>query len=698
MTSVTQLPAELPGAAGLPPVRRPGIAKALDHLTGSTSLRAERDARIFKSQLMEALRDPVVLKTLSEAALSAEHEEGHKSDALDFDGTPILNRDEENANGAQIEPAAAASPEAGGTPIAPLDAPRWPPTRTTVSSIVHWRKFQSNKTIDTINAQGVEEMIDSHYTMTAWLMSPTHAEQADTPGNTLRTFQHSLLGMLAVTTQCLIVKALVADLIDTERWGNAADDLLGSVKGLDTGSSIIGRELPYCRSDSDWNNFIASALLTSSTPAGTMCWPKDYCATLDGDPKQMDLSLIDEANARFGYINNCWSGAENGKAMTMMEIITDFVLTLFLGFEIYSEQQELFLQALIFHAVPRAKDGVTLSGGLSDFHGKVSRLMYCFRLWSYTLFIGFRIYLIGIISLASAVLIVSDASVTQAVLNGIALLFIVEFDNKMWAVGSWGKHSRAHSDGGEYRSSYKAKLLGSWNIRPVLRAQEKATARYATVAMVITFALELHARHVGLLFNLSTDEYDSTRSAFAATTVVDIWENGVGFVTLYIIVALALLCGANLSLHVRTRLKPGEKSQKTTVSAVTSVIVIALVMIATLIATVATEVLLLWIVKRGEPFVKAESTVIGRSDDGELQLQWTSTIVDIDNWNSGGSLFWYSLAHFCLSIGLVLFGESVADGTNLANKKRRQLFYIVVSLVILACMMYQFVGEVIPIM
>ena len=123
--------------------------------------------------------------------------------------------------------------------------------------------------------------------------------------------------------------------------------------------------------------------------------------------------MIDEANARYGYINSCWAGIGSGKAMSYMEIITDLLLTIFLGFEIYSEQQELFLQALIFHAVPRDDDKSTPNGDLmrtKSNGAKTTRYdlcMYYLRTWAYTIFIGFRLYFIGLVSVASAILIVS---------------------------------------------------------------------------------------------------------------------------------------------------------------------------------------------------------------------------------------------------------------------------------------------------
>ena len=51
---------------------------------------------------------------------------------------------------------------------------------------------------------------------------------------------------------------------------------------------------------------------------------------------ELRTSLINEANARFGYINNCWAGSGLGKDMSWMEVITDLVLTIFLGLAVHT--------------------------------------------------------------------------------------------------------------------------------------------------------------------------------------------------------------------------------------------------------------------------------------------------------------------------------------------------------------------------
>lgn len=353
---------------------------------------------------------------------------------------------------------------------------------------------------------------------------------------------------------------------------------------------------------------------------GTLCWPPQFCATIDAAATPLNLTMIDEANARYGYINNCWEEVGAGKAMSYMEIITDLLLTIFLGFEIYSEQQELFLQALIFHAVPRDEDRSTPKGDLMRTKSRNGRelrntrydfFMFYLRTWAYTLFIGFRLYFIGLVSVASAILIVSDASIAEAVLNGIALLFIIEFDNKMWLVGTWGYHSQAASDGGDFRAEYKAKLLGSWNIRPLLRVQERATVVYSILAMTLTFCIALYTRHVGVLFALDPLEVLTDRSGFSSDNVVQLWDNIVGMVSIYVIIAVLLVAYCTYRLHTR---KKGTGSSRTKLHPHTSVAIIILTMAAALCATMITESLLLAFVGRGDPDVSSNAALCDTSD------------------------------------------------------------------------------------
>ena len=706
MTSVSQLPA----------LRRPGIVSALQHLTGTTSLRDERDARVFKQQLLRALEDPEVAAAIERAATP--ESDGELPDALDYQGRPLLDNvasatavavvsgDGDTATpGAAASPAAeaaaaeaAATAETPGAALEPSSSFRARAATQTAAKTAAWRASaakrtrQSGRTDDAINADSVGEIVDSHYTMTAWLLSPCHDSTSDHPGYGWRTVVFTAVGMSAVIAQCLIVNALIADLIDKERWGNAADDLLTSVQGLRVGSSIIAREMQYCRSEQDWNQFIESELASGSVAGGTLCWPQEYCDTLDDGAMRMNTTLIDEANARFGYINNCWPGEGKGKAMSYMEVITDFVLTIFLGFEIYSEQQELFLQALIFHAVPRAADLSTPDGGLGDHsENHMARARYFARTWSYTVFIGFRLYLIGLVSLASAILIVSDASIAEAVLNGIALLFIVEFDNKMWRVGSWGYHSRAASDGGGFRAAYKEKLLASWNIRPLLRVQEMATFVYAIIAMALTFVVALYARHYGRLFHLNDDEQDVVSSAFSDSTVIVLWDNGVGIVSVYVVIALVLVAAATYRLHGRRR-KGGMPSTK--VHPHTSVTMIVLMLSATLIASTITETLLLSFAARGEPFVKADSSVVGREGTGagSLKLQWTSVIERHDNSTWADTMLLYACGHFVSMVVLLLVGER-ARGVGVSTG-----FYLVAGLLSAGFVALFFIVEIWPIL
>ena len=389
----------------------------------------------------------------------------------------------------------------------------------------------SRRTMDALGDDAVERMLSSHFTMTAWLLTPTH------DGMRARKVEkdwHVLTGLVAAMVQALIVHALIADLIDKERQGNSADDLLGDVQGLAPGSTIIAREMSYCRDETSWAAFVTERLaLTASAAAGIetntsaeslMCWPPDYCKELELDEEQwLPLTLVDEANARHGYLNSCWEAwDERGKAISGMEVVTDIVLTLFLAFEIYSEQQQLFLQALLFHAVPTAATGSS-GGGMQP-----ASMPHILHSIAYVLFIGYRLYFLGLVSLASAILIVADAGIADACLNGMALLFIIDFDERLWQVGKWGYHSLADSDGGDFRAEYKRVFTSASNIRALLRVQESGTLAYACITTPFTFLVALWCRRTGALYSLASDEVLGDRSAFSGDSVVMIWENVIG--------------------------------------------------------------------------------------------------------------------------------------------------------------------------
>ena len=246
MTSVAQ---------ELPSLRLPGIASALNTLTGgaASSMKAERDARLFRQQLLRALKDPEVAAALHEAAAGAHELDRLELDALDFDGNPDSAKEEDGA--AQATPAAADAATPRLSPPSAVVASGGSTNAKSAAKKAAWqasavaRMRQSGKTIDAINADAVTEIVNSHYTMTAWLLCPSHDALSHRMG---KTIQYCVIGMVASITQCLIVNALIADLIDKERWGNKADGLLEEVQGLRTGSSIIGREMQYCRNEQGW--------------------------------------------------------------------------------------------------------------------------------------------------------------------------------------------------------------------------------------------------------------------------------------------------------------------------------------------------------------------------------------------------------------------------------------------------------------
>ena len=226
-----------------------------------SSLKAERDGRLFKQQLLRALQDPEVAVALRVAVMSAGEEE--LDDALDFDGNvdTIKQEDEEEYGAAPAAAAAAApapdaaadaAPQGAGSGlkrISSVDKTKTAARRAAWQASAAARMQQSGKTLDAISADAVGEIVNSHYTMTAWLLCPSHDALSHRMG---KTIHYCAIGMIASVTQCLIVNALIADLIDKERWGNAADGLLSEVQGLRPGSSIIAREMQYCRDEESW--------------------------------------------------------------------------------------------------------------------------------------------------------------------------------------------------------------------------------------------------------------------------------------------------------------------------------------------------------------------------------------------------------------------------------------------------------------
>ena len=162
---------------------------------------------------------------------------------------------------------------------------------------------------------------------------------------------------------------------------------------------------------------------------------------------------------------------------------------------------------------------------------------------------------------------------------------------------------------------------------------------------------------------------------------------------MYIIIAAFMLVYSIFSLHFgKTQ---GRRAPKTTVHLHTSAMMVVLMLAAALIATMATEILLLWIVKRGEPYVKAESSVIGLSD-GELQLKWTTTIVTSDNFAINERILYYLLAHLCGMVMLVALSDFTLGQRR--HSPSPKLFYAVASLALIVVGVLIFLGEVWPIL
>ena len=99
-----------------------------------------------------------------------------------------------------------------------------------------------------LSPTSVVQMLTSHYTMTAWLLTPTHESlMKEHPRSSCWTVT---VGMAAAVLQCLIVHALIGDLIDRDRWGNQADDILGATAGAGQGG--WGRQQGRERGGAGW--------------------------------------------------------------------------------------------------------------------------------------------------------------------------------------------------------------------------------------------------------------------------------------------------------------------------------------------------------------------------------------------------------------------------------------------------------------
>ena len=91
--------------------------------------------------------------------------------------------------------------------------------------------------------------------------------------------------------------------------------------------------------------------------------------------------------------------------------------------ETHDEEGELFLQALLPFSAPRQA---------SDAYADGTAYTPSRKFWAKSLFLdaflGLRFYFVSAVALASGQLIVANPGIIDCVLNGIALLFIVEFD------------------------------------------------------------------------------------------------------------------------------------------------------------------------------------------------------------------------------------------------------------------------------
>lgn len=137
--------------------------------------------------------------------------------------------------------------------------------------------------------------------------------------------------------------------------------------------------------------------------------------------------------------------------------------------ETHDEEGELFLQALLVFSAPRQSahayaDG-TAYGPSRSFWVKSLLL---------DVFLGLRFYFVSAVALASGQLLVANPGIIDCVLNGIALLFIVEFDEKVFKLLVPKTH----------QNKLRKEMIKAKNIATVFRRSHSSTKKYSFVAVV----------------------------------------------------------------------------------------------------------------------------------------------------------------------------------------------------------------------
>ena len=141
--------------------------------------------------------------------------------------------------------------------------------------------------------------------------------------------------------------------------------------------------------------------------------------------------------------------------------------------ETHDEEGELFLQALLPFSAPRQA---------SDAYADGTAYTPSRKFWAKSLFLdaflGLRFYFVSAVALASGQLIVANPGIIDCVLNGIALLFIVEFDEKVFKLLVPKTHG----------AKLRKELIKAKNIGGVFRRSHSSTKKYSFVAVVFATA------------------------------------------------------------------------------------------------------------------------------------------------------------------------------------------------------------------
>jgi hypothetical protein len=306
-----------------------------------------------------------------------------------------------------------------------------------------------------------KDHIESINTVAAYCLIPTLKDSTTGGESTAKLsvtwkWVYMMIGIIFTFMQGFVVTSMINDGINVDDRHGAADAY------LEAKFDIPSREIIYCKdSQESWEN--KSALLAASN--------------ITDDPD--DLHQM--TNAFAGLYSNCIVGTENGNPMFWAEIITVILMLFFFVLETYAENSELFLQALLIHASPRLnadqdKDGNNVLGVFGDASRFETRsATFWIKSFLLDLFFGIRFYFVASIAVASGHLIVATPGIVESVLNGLALLFIVEFDEKTFALMVQNTHNVVLS----------GQIQRSRNIDIIFSEKARVTVVYSIVQILI---------------------------------------------------------------------------------------------------------------------------------------------------------------------------------------------------------------------